>query len=76
MCVGCTESCTGNFAFELEEQKETAIIPGSVSIKCIECKTCILCYGRIFKSFTTNILAEVAAEQKDVNERIKAKDNG
>lgn len=51
-------------------------VPGSESIKSVECKTSILCYGLIFQTFTTNILTEVAAEQKDVNERIKAKDNG
>lgn len=45
-------------------------------MKSTECKTSILHYGLIFRALATSILPEVAAEQEDVNERIKAKDNG
>lgn len=33
-------------------------------------------WSNFFRALATNILPEVAAEQEDVNERIKAKDNG
>lgn len=52
------------------------IIPDLTSIKSTECKTSILHYGLILRALTTSILPEVAAEKEDVNERIKAKDNG